>query len=343
MPNPESLRQAFQRAESILAEIQRYVRDTLEPYCRDHRYLFVDRRKTLDSLSEKLEGGRLTDWASIDDLYACTVVIPVATHADGVIRKLDASFTRKQLRSASQAKKAPDVFRFDGTRWYGYLSPRAALSRQPGVADVIFEVQVVTAFEYAWMAVSHDLVYKADNSDWRRQRLAAQLRAAVEQVEVLISAFETASSAVTPSPWPETDTKTGIIERCMMLVTDGLIPDTLLPDSWRRFADNVYALVASYESNRHGLGAAVVRLLDVMDADLRGASPMELPTSGTLFQYVLSIVARPNTDGGLERFTTVPSRELSDLYHLTSVPKTFKFNGTAARVVEPTSDIAPAE
>lgn len=330
MTEPEAIRDAFARVEPIISNVERYVRDTLEPYCRRLGYIFIDRRKTVDSLAEKLEGGRVGAWSDLDDLYACRVVVPVSEHEDGVLRKLDASFERVRLRSRSDARKAPDVFRFDGARWYGRLRGETADRRQPGVGEQVFEVQIVTAFEYAWIAVTHDLVYKADNAEWRRQRLAAQLKAAVEQIEVLIAAFDPASSAIPESPWPETTAKTMIIDRFSLLVADRLVPETLRPQSWRRFADNVYALVRAYESNPHRLETAVSELLDIIEADLRGAAPRELPISGTLFQYVVSVVGRPETPGSLDAFTVVPSRELRDLYGLRDLPRAFRFDGRAA-------------
>lgn len=329
MAEPEAVKQAFSRVEPLVSEVQRYVRETLEPYCRRLNYAFVDRQKTIASLAEKLDGGRISSWAEVDDLYACTIVVPVTQHEEGVLRKLDASFDRVRLRTRSDVQKAPETFRFDGARWYGVLQDDAAAARQPGVGELIFEVQVVTAFEYAWISVTHDLVYKADNADWRRQRLAAQLKAAVEQVEVLIGAFDSASSVVRACPWPETNATATIIERCKQLVDDGLIPETLHPESWRRFADNVVALVRSYERDRNRLEGAASALLDVLEADLRGATPLELPVSGTLFQYVVSVVARTDTAGSLERFTVVPSRELSDLYGVSRLPRPFRFDGVA--------------
>jgi ppGpp synthetase/RelA/SpoT-type nucleotidyltranferase len=341
MPEPESVRQAFARVEPIIADAQRYVRETLEPYARSHNYLFVDRRKRVDSLSEKLESGRYGRWSELDDLYACTIVVPVSRHEDAVVRKLDASFERITVRSRAEAKKAPDVFRFDGLRWYGTLRAEAAMSRQPGVERFMFEVQVITAFEFAWITVTHDLVYKADNVDWRRQRLAAQLKAAVEQIEVIIGVFDSASVAVLESPWPESAAKAEIIERCQLLVSDGLVPASLVPGSWRRFSDNFISLIRSFERDPNKLVIAVRSVLDAIDADLRAATPFTLPVGGTLFQYILSVVARPDTLGDLSRFVVVPSRELTDVYGVRDLPKPFEFDGPAAPLAAPTESEEP--
>jgi hypothetical protein len=335
VPEPEGIRQAFDRVQPLLADIQRYVRETLEPYCRARNYIFFDRTKDLDSLSEKLETGRYSAWSELDDLYACTIVVPVSAHEDGVLRKLDSSFDRHRVRSRSEAKKAPDVFRFDGIRWYGRLRPEAAAQRQPGVGKVLFEVQVVTAFEYAWITVTHDRVYKADNADWQKDRLAAQLKAAVEQIEVIIAAFDTAAVAVLESPWPDSEARTAIIDRCKLLFSDGLVPVTLEPKSWRRFADNFVGLIRSFQRDPEKLKSTVVSILDIMDSDLRRADPVSLPVSGSLFEYVLSIVSRTDTPGDLRRFTVVPSRELSDLYELRDIPKPFVFDGTSKTPDEP--------
>lgn len=341
MPEPEGIRQAFDRVQSLLADIQRYVRETLEPYCRARKYIFFDRTKDLASLSEKLESGRYSAWSELDDLYACTIVVPVSAHEDGVLRKLDSSFDRQRVRSRSEAKKAPDVFRFDGIRWYGRLRAEAAAQRQPGVGEIIFEIQVVTAFEYAWITVTHDLVYKADNADWQKERLAAQLKAAVEQIEVIIAAFDTAAIAVLESPWPDSEARAAIIERCKLLFSDGLLPPTLEPRSWRRFADNFVSLIRSFQRDPEKLKSTVVSILDIMDSDLRGADPVSLPVSGTLFEYVISIVSRAGTPGDLRRFTVVPSRELSDLYKLREIPRPFVFDGTSVTPDEP--EIAESE
>jgi hypothetical protein len=171
--------------------------------------------------------------------------------------------------------------------------------------------------------------------DWRRLRLAAQLKAAVEQVEVLIAAFDSASGAVQESPWPETTAKASIVDYFKTLASDGLIPDNLLPSSWRRFADNVFSLVRSYETDASRMEKSVKRLLGAIDADLRGATPTELPVSGTLFQYVVSVVAREDTEGDLSRFTVVPSRELTDFYNVKNLPRPFVFDGQS--VVQPAS------
>jgi ppGpp synthetase/RelA/SpoT-type nucleotidyltranferase len=326
---PEAIRQAFSRTEPLIAEVGRYVRTTLEPYARDNGYIFVDRAKGVGSLSEKLESGRYPAWSGLDDLYGCTIVVPVSSHEEAVLNKLSTSFQTRNVKSRASAKKAPDVFRFDGVRWYGMIREEAAILRQPGIGDIIFEVQVITAFEYAWKTVTHDLVYKADAVDWRKERLAAQLKAAVEQIEIIISAFESASLAVLESPWPESSMRSAIVSRLAALFDEDLIPETLRPQSWSRFADNVIALVKSFRGDPNRREETLSRILDTIDEDLRNSERAPLPVSGTLFQYVLSIISRTDTPGDISRFRIVPSRELNEFYGVREVPLPFVFDGVA--------------
>ena len=154
MPEPEAVRRAYDLVAPLLADVRRYVRETIDPFSADRGYIVLDRTKEITSLSEKLESGRFLSWSRLDDLYGCTIVVPVSSHEADVLAKLDSSFHRIEVRSRSSAKKAPDVFRFDGVRWYGRIPEDAALVRQPGVGEVTFEVQVITAFEYAWKSVT---------------------------------------------------------------------------------------------------------------------------------------------------------------------------------------------
>lgn len=342
MPEPESVMKAHARVRPVLKEVQRYVAATLEPFTKANSYLFLDRVKTSSALSEKLEGGRFGAWSELDDLYACTIVVPTAMHEQKVLEKLNSSFSMKVTRSRSSSKKPPDVFRFDGIRWYGRMTELAASERQPGIGEVLFEVQVITAFEWAWLSVTHDLVYKGDSADWSHQRLAALLKAAVEQIEVLIAAFSPASEVILESPWLETEATVQVVNRCKALANDGLIPETLIPESWRRFSDNFVALVRSYERDREKVAESTEKLLDVIESELRRPKPTTLPVSGTLFQYVISVVGRIDTVGNLKKFNVVPSSELHEIYGCRDIPKQFIFDGIALPQSEESADLGGA-
>ena len=88
----------------------------------------------------------------------------------------------------------------DASRFYGRLRPSAA-ERDPRIDGIQFEIQVQTAFEHAWVAVTHDGVYKGGVVDWRRQRLAASLKAAVEQIDLMVVGFENVVGEIALHDW----------------------------------------------------------------------------------------------------------------------------------------------
>jgi hypothetical protein len=47
------------------------------------------------------------------------------------------------------------------------------------------------------------LVYKSSGIDWKKLRLAAQIKAIVEQLDTMILAFEQISPAIQESDYPE--------------------------------------------------------------------------------------------------------------------------------------------
>lgn len=318
---PESVRTAYNQALPVVREIERYVRQTLRPMAKRHGYLFLDRVKDEESLSEKLDTGRFSSWSEVNDLYAATVVVPVAEHEDAVLSFLDDVFSRKEVRARWSTKKDPSTFRFDGLRWYGSAQPEVANEKQPGFGDLVFEVQIVTAFEWAWGKVTHDLVYKGEQANWKRLRLAAHLKASVEQIELMIAAFDEASSQVRPSPWPETDAAETVLTRFRMFVDEGLLDEVAAPRSWSRFADNVVALVRSYQ--RSDLSAGVLELLDAIEADLR--SGPGAPVSVSYFQYVVGFVSRLDTPGNTRKYVVVPSPEFELLGVTQEFVKRFEF------------------
>jgi len=326
MPPPERILSAYSHVAGAVEDLRGYVSQTLKGYCANNRYLFFDRVKSPESLSEKLEGGRTASWSKIDDLYGCTIVVPTANHEVRVIRKLDACFSKRSIKSRGTTLKAPDVFRFDATRYYCTLTETAAMLRTPGAGKQIFEVQIVTAFEYAWTSVTHDLIYKGDTADWRKQRLAAQLKAAVEQIEMIIEAFDEVSAAVAPSAWPDVKIRSQVIETFQNLFTDGVLDPQLKPISWSRFADNVVALTSSYTESEAKSRAACETLLKEVSTFWRSGGAPDSPRSGSLFQLILGHVGKEGTLGSLDNFIVVESSELADLYALSGVPKPFKFD-----------------
>ncbi|MFF5898311.1 hypothetical protein ACFY8O_20600 [Streptomyces argenteolus] len=327
MAIPSRVLNAYRQIEPTLDVVDRYVSQTLRAWCDQRSYPFKGRKKQLPSLSEKLESGRFERWSQVDDLYACTVVVPTATHEDAVLRFLSGAFDEVEVRRRNSTQKAPEVFRFDSTRFVGRIRYLPGLEIPEEAAGIQFEVQIPTAFEYAWSVVTHNLVYKTDDFDWRKQRLAALLKASVEQSELLISGFEANVEIVPKSPHPESDAKQEIVEIFRQLVESGAISRELEPASWSRFADNFYSLVKSYAGGWSAPAKSLV-LASAIKEKVEKAGDCAGLMSGSIFQIALGAVGSAIVPGAnLSKFVVVDSVELRDFHNLEAIPKAFDFEG----------------
>ena len=178
---PASVLQKHKYVRPYLEKLGQHVRDVVGGYCDRKGYAYAGRAKSSESLAEKIETGRYAKWSDLDDLFACTIVIPTLTDEPEVLEFLRQAFTEDRLERRGSTLKDPAVFRFDTTRFIGCLGP-SEIERNPVLATMKFEVQVRTAFEHAWSVTTHALTYKAGQVNWRHLRLAAQLRSAIEQL-----------------------------------------------------------------------------------------------------------------------------------------------------------------
>ncbi|MGW1267714.1 hypothetical protein [Streptomyces sp. NPDC002491] len=327
MAIPSRVLNAYRQVEPTLDVVDRYVSQTLRAWCDQRSYPFKGRKKELPSLSEKLESGRFERWSEVDDLYACTVVVPTATHEQAVLGFLSDAFAEVEVRRRNSTQKPPDVFRFDSTRFVGKIRHFPGLDIPEEASRIQFEVQIPTAFEYAWAVVTHDLVYKSDDFDWRKQRLAALLKASVEQSELLISGFEANVGIVPKSPHPDSDTKQSIVQIFRSLVESGVISGELEPASWSRFADNFYSLVKSYAGSRTA-PAKALELAEAIKARIEATGDCAELMSGSMFQIALGLVgSKIVPKASLSNFVVVDSVELRDFHNLEKIPKVFDFDG----------------
>ncbi|WP_170086359.1 hypothetical protein [Kyrpidia spormannii] len=301
--------------------------DTVLNFCQAHGFAFSSRRKTVDSLAEKIETGRFGSWSELDDLFACTVIVPTLVEEPRVIDFCCSVFDVIRVKKLGDALKAPDVFRFDSTRIYARLkSPEVGMSNMEGeksVFDVQFEVQVRTAFEHAWSMATHSLAYKTHEIDWKRLRLASQLKATVEQLDALILAYDQVLQKVSESRWPDLEKKKKISDATLGFFEERLLPEELLPRDLSRFSDNLYALLKSSSTTVN-----VTRALRIIEEELRSSSIDRIPRSISLLQYFLAIlITRSVLQPPFENYVCHITPELLSLYpNLKDIDKVFGYN-----------------
>ena len=283
---PLMVRQLFAAANPYVVELSRRVTETVLSYCCDEGYAFASRPKTVESVAEKIETGRFRRWSEIDDLFACTIVIPTLLEEAKVLAFLGRAFLKGTVRSRNTSRKAPDVFRFEATRFIGYLHLPSGTDPKEPLFALPFEVQIRSAFEHAWSATTHSLVYKSARVDWRRLRLAAQLKAAVEQLDSLVSmAFEESAGHIESHHWPEIAARTRIVDFYAKQVEVGKIPRELAPKDWSRFAENFWNLLRATKRAFHPaeMEALADKALEIIRSELDTMSAEQVPRSISYF------------------------------------------------------------
>jgi ppGpp synthetase/RelA/SpoT-type nucleotidyltranferase len=313
---PVTVRQLFDDARPYVVELDKRVTESVFSYCMREGFAFSARPKTIESVAEKIETGRYRRWKDIDDLFACTIVIPTLRDEDKVIEFLSTAFFRINVRGRNDTRKPPDAFRFEATRFIGRLHrPHGADAREP-LFLLPFEVQIRSAFEHAWSTATHALVYKSPTVDWKRIRLAAQLKAAVEQLDSLILMFEESVQGIANRHWPEISARQMIAEFYSEQVTTGKIPRELAPKDWSRFAENVWGLLrAANDVSENRVERYTFDALEIIRAELDMIPPEKIPRSISIFQFTLGILKKGNLIGGsLYKFYPMITPDLISLY-----------------------------
>lgn len=325
VPNP--LNKNYNEIREFVARISDYVKDVIMKYCQDNDFLFDDRLKTLESVAEKIETGRYKSWIDIDDIYACTIVINLATEEEDTIKFLNSIFDCIMIKRKTEIKKAPDVFRFDSTRFIGRLKKPVYFpdDRYINIYDIKFEIQIKTIFDYAWSKTNHALTYKSDEINWQKLRLSAQLKASVEQLDMLLLGFEKTAEYVGRGRWPDIEDKIIILNFFKEKFDQQLIPRELTPKNWSRFCDNIYRLFQAYQRDRP-TGRSDRRLncletcLDLIDNEIKLLDYNRFPRSISLFQFVLGTLGTKSEFEKFDDYYTLVTDELRTLYPNLCVP-----------------------
>jgi ppGpp synthetase/RelA/SpoT-type nucleotidyltranferase len=313
---PAAIRQRFTNLEPELNVVAGRVRETVFSFCESEGFAYSGRAKTLESLAEKIESGRYAKWSELDDLFGCVVIVPTLAQEADVLTFLRTAFLEAVTKERGSSRKPPDSFRFDATRFIGRLRPiREGESELPRF-NLCFEVQVRSAFEHAWSVTTHALSYKSGTIDWKTQRLAAQLKAAVEQLDSLVLAFAESSKTIIAHDWPEVSVKRIIAERFTDLVNLKKIPEELAPKDWSRFADNLFALIRSSKSQK-GRRAEdiVIDALDLLAQEIELGDSRMVPHSVSLLQFSLGVLAKRRIiEPPFFRFCPLITDDLLSLY-----------------------------
>jgi len=309
---PQPLITAYNELAPFLLEVEKRLAAALQPYAHENLLPTLTRVKTIESAAEKIETGRYRAFKELDDLVACTLVVPNLQHESQATAYCNRVFKIVEVRGRASVKKPPELFRFDSTRLYGFLIRPEGSGDRIGatIFDIKFEVQIRTAFEHAWIVSTHPLTYKSDQIDWKRFRLAAQLKASAEQLDLSIVQFEQLSSAVTESPWPEIQQKVAIVQLLEKLRDESVIPAEAFPKDMSRFADNLLSLLRASKKKVEFEDA-----VNEVEAVLRSFTQETFPRSASLLQVCMGGLCQRNVlSGPLQRYSCHVTEQLQQLF-----------------------------
>lgn len=290
---PPPIRRRFSNVQPTLEILERMASEAIFRFCGQNGFAYTGRTKTLESLAEKIETGRYSKWSELDDLWGCAIIVPTLDRERDVLAFLRGTFVEVALRERGSTKKDPSVFRFDATRFICRLRDVTGLRADDLLYRVNFEVQVRSAFEHAWVVTTYSLAYKSRSVDWKLQRLAAQLKAAVEQLDMLVATYESSSESIVAHEWPELTAHRLIAERFAAWAAAGHFPSELQPKDWSRFATNLFGLIRS--CSRHSRGdprTPIGEGLLILEREVASLSSGMMPRSISLLQFAFGVLAK---------------------------------------------------
>ena len=250
---------------------------------KEKRWHYESRVKSEVSFAQKLETGRAENPRSMEDLFACTLVVEnrsAIKRAEAVVNNLYIVKKRRPKRD-DETTKPPETFRFDDLRLYVHLKADETLPSTGVLGGLIFEVQIKTFLQHAWSIATHDLVYKGREVSWPKNRIAYQVKAMLEQAETSIAMVGIAEMV---SLLDVSDQRS----KELRMIVDGLEKrwgSERLPEDCVRLAKTINKLIKD-------LGFSVDRLWQAVDKETkngRGAETLNLSPYGAIVQSLLAV------------------------------------------------------
>jgi ppGpp synthetase/RelA/SpoT-type nucleotidyltranferase len=187
----QSIRQEYDKQLSNYKYLETEVVGLIKETCELNKWIFVYRIKAVESYALKLITGR-TEGYLIDDFLACSIVVPNLKGIEKAKELVALCFDILDEKPNEFVSYRPTEFNFDSIR----LTCRVKPSIQHKVySDLKFEIQIKTLLEYAWSEATHDFSYKGSSASWAKERLAAQIKASLSNIDLSIYDMETISTS----------------------------------------------------------------------------------------------------------------------------------------------------
>lgn len=204
---------------------------------------YISRIKAIESFAMKIETGRFNKVEVFEDFFASTIVVQNLSEINSAVKFISTFFDIKFKRPYSQSltHKESSSFPFDDLRLYVTLKDLGTGKLASNIYDLVFELQIKTFLQHAWGIATHDLIYKSDKINWGKERVAYQVKAALEHAEVSISGVEELSKV------NELSKENKEVKKINQMITllSRHWDDADLPVDRRRLAQNIIGLLNS--------------------------------------------------------------------------------------------------
>lgn len=180
----------YNELKAIAEDLKEYTNNRLKDTCDSNQWLYICRIKEKESFAQKLEMGRYSSIDLVDDIFACTIVVPNIKDIKTAEELIKEHFNVEQRKpiSIKHSSNLPENFSYDSLRLYCKTKP---IGDKKNYDNLLFEVQIKTFLEHAWAIATHDFQYKSDEISWSKSRIVSQLKAMLDNIELTINESET--------------------------------------------------------------------------------------------------------------------------------------------------------
>jgi ppGpp synthetase/RelA/SpoT-type nucleotidyltranferase len=280
MKVPASIRRLYEDQKEINERLKTIIDERIQGF-KYARWHYESRVKELTSFALKIESGRFDNPGALEDFFACTLVVANTSEIDQAENLIGENFAVKERRPPrpNHTHKAANAFPFDDLRLYVAL-PDTQVTPRTDLIGIVFEAQIKTFLQHAWSIATHDLLYKADDANWSKERIAYQIKAMLEHAEISIQEAESLATSVSLA---KENRQTALIKKGIALVKSQWAKDEL-PEDVRRLAVNITTLM---DAVRLEIGE-LEKILNDGKALRAGTHPSNLSPYATVVQYLLS-------------------------------------------------------
>lgn len=215
--------------------------DEIISHQKNERWHYESRLKKLESFALKIETGRFDNNQIFEDFFASTIVVKNLNEIAEAQKFTEDLFILRSKRPPAQNFTSKDAFSFpfDDLRLYVSLKDLGIGDLAPNLYDLVFEVQIKTFLQHAWSIATHDLIYKSDKINWGKERVAYQVKAALEHAELTISAVEELSNL---SEIKKENKEVKRVNQMIRMILEHWKPEDL-PSDRRRLAQNINTFI----------------------------------------------------------------------------------------------------